>query len=325
MITVYLGDVTEYLAALAKSTSPDAALLDHTNFENLEPGTYYTSLGDLGSLPNLATVLLQATDIVYAPPDKWTDEVNGISMMSSLSEDYLKVFFYKCTVVDNQDSSKTRRFVNTDISKFSNILHLADLRKTDKPQLWIAGCSISHGIGVTEQTRYGTLLANQLGLEASFLTHSGSSIAWAADQILRSDIREKDIVVWGLTRSARVTRFGQNKFEFITAANCPDISTFDYMIGDNNFYQSVVALRQVVNFCEKIKATLILASLLDDQLVHYLDDYKPLVMLYRIFGRGKDDQVLDVGTDKNNIHPGPRTHQIFAEQIYKKIQELLAK
>lgn len=320
MITVYLGDVTPYLATLAKTAASNATLIDNSNFQNLKPGTYYTSLGDLGSLNNLGEVLQQASKIVYAPPTKWSDDNQDFSYMRVWSEDYAKVFFFKCVVIDPYNGSQSK-LSNTDVHVFSNLLDLVDTRKTNQTQLWIAGCSISHGCGVTNETRYGQLLADKLKLKASFLTKRASSIAWAADQILRSDIREKDIVVWGLTSHTRFSKFERNKFEFITHSNCPDSATLDYITSDHNLYHSVASMYQVINFCKKANVVLVLASLLDNTLIHYLEDFTPLVMLSCVFGRNKNNMFLDIGLD--GTHPGTVTHKYYADQIYQKIQTLV--
>jgi hypothetical protein len=79
---------------------------------------------------------------------------------------------------------------------------------------------------------------------------------------------------------------------------------------------------QVINFCKKNKATLILASLFDDNIAQYLANETNLVMLYKLWGRDSNKLFIDQGTD--NEHPGVRTHQFYANEIYQKIQQVLA-
>lgn len=311
MITIYLGDVTEYLAQVAKSADPRAQLINDSNWQNLKSGTYFTSLGDLKDLKTLGAVLNQATTIVYTPPTIWSDEHKGSSAMRSWYEDYLNVYKFRCTVKN----------FNT-VCEFDNILHLADSRKTSEPQLWIAGCSISHGVGVTQKTRYGQLLSQQLDLNASFLTRSGSSIAWAADQILRSDVKKNDIVVWGLTSHRRFTRFNNNRLQYLTLATpALDKSTINFINSEHTLYQSVISVRQVINFCEKIGARLIIASLLDTTVVNYIKDFSHLIVLVDFLGRDTQDKFFDLGLDHS--HPGPITHKFYADEIYKKLKQTI--
>lgn len=310
MITIYLGDVTRDLADLAISADPQAQLVNHTNYQNLKTGTYFTSLGDVKDLHTLSLVLNQANVIVYAPPTKWSDEHKGVSAMCQWYNDYLNVYKFRCTVKN----------FNT-INEFDNIAFLADHRKTPHPQLWVAGCSISHGIGVTPQTRYGQLLSEYLNLEASFLTQGGSSLEWAANQILRSDIKENDLVVWGLTGHRRFSRFNKNKMEYLTVRT-PFVSKtlIDFMDSDHTLYQSVTSVLQVINFCKKVKAHLILASLIDTVVVNYLPKNVHLVMLAGLLGRDIENMFFDLGTDE--IHPGPITHEFYAKEIYKKVKQI---
>lgn len=312
MITIYLGDTGCYLRQQTCSIDNHAKLITQDNLHDLQSGTYYTSIGDLGSLENLGTVLQQANKIVYAPPAHWSDEARGVSQMRHWTEDYLNVFSCRCEV-ENYWPKK----------EFNQILHLADQRKTSASQLWIAGCSISHGSGVCSNTRYGQLLANRLNLQTSFLTQPGSSISWAADQILRSDIRPNDVVVWGLTHRARLSKFDQDNWSYITI-NWPKLDTFtaEYLASDHVVYQAITSVFQVVHFCQKVRATLVVASLLDHGLISYLQNLPGHVMLGGLWGRDSENLFADIGSDGQ--HPGSKTHAFYAEQIYQKIQELIA-
>jgi hypothetical protein len=316
MITIYLGDISDYLRHHAVMSDPDAQLITGEDYKNLKPGTYFTSLGDLTNLAVLGDVLQQADRIVYSPPDKWSDSLFGKSQMQTWTEDYLNIFRFR---------SKVENYTNTREPEFDQILTLADTRKTDNSQLWIAGCSISKGDGVDSRTRYGQLLADRLGTSASFLTRSGSSIAWAADQILRSDIRPGDTVVWGITSHTRLTKFEMNEVRCFGLnhkvwEHTP--STTEYLVSDQALYHSVISVHQVINFCTKINAKLILAVLLDQSVINYIQDFPNLVMLNRIWGRDPDNVFIDLGSDSE--HPGTKTHEFYADQIYQKIQTLVA-
>lgn len=318
MITIYLGDITDYLRQQAVMSDSDAQLITEGNYKNLESGTYFTSLGDLTNLAMLGNVLQQADRIVYSPPpDKWSDSLFGKSQMQTLTEDYLNIFRFRC---------KVENYTNVREPEFDQILTLADTRKTDSSQLWIAGCSISKGDGVDTRTRYGQLLADRLNISASFLTRSGSSIAWAADQILRSDIRPGDLVIWGITSHTRLTTFHMNEirvFALHSKVSKPlPSSIVEYLVSDQALYHSVISVHQVINFCTKINAKLILANLLDQSVINYIQDFPNLIMLAGIWGRDSSDSFIDIGSDLK--HPGIKTHAFYADQIYQKIQTLVA-
>jgi hypothetical protein len=320
MITIYVGDVGEYLSKLSIAVDSNASLISQENFSNLSLGTYYTSIADVGSLENFGSVLQQATKIVYAPPEKWSDERKKHSVMKQWTEDYLNVFRFRCEI---------NNFVPTVKYNTLNMLSLADTRRSTNSQLWVAGCSISHGVGVDNHSKFGQLLANKLKLEVSSLTQSGSSIIWAADQILRSDIRPNDIVVWGLTSLGRLPYYKSNQLFHISASAIHRVADYarllvspETLTSDHLFYQSLISVFQVINFCKKNKATLILAPLLDDNIAQYLANETNLVMLYKLWGRDSNKLFIDQGTD--NEHPGVQTHQFYANEIYQKIQQVLA-
>jgi hypothetical protein len=320
MITVYLGDVSEYLSQQAQAADPDSKLITQQNCKDLAPGTYYTSLGDLGDVTHLATVLRSADRVVYSPPpdDQWSDSKNGKSDMKTWLEDYLSVFsFY--THVEN--------FAVESPDYKSEMLQLLDTRKTNDQQLWIAGCSFSHGTGVEPDQRYGHLLSKQLNLPVSFLTAPGSSVVWAADQILRSDIREHDLVIWGVTILPRIPHFYNGKLSNVRASTYAKRAPgheldFDYFISEDVLYRSVVSMFQVINYCKKIKAKLLLVSMLDDgTLFNYIkDEDVDHLMLYQLWGRDQDQPWPDIAHDQQ--HPGPNTHEFYTNAILKKINQL---
>lgn len=191
-LTIFIGDIDESVCLIAKSQDSSAYHLHHSNYQkfissDLDKNTaVYTSLGDLPkNLEIIYNILSLADKIVYCPPATWSDNK-------------------KVNFSDPGDSTQglTKILLNL-LPKHIQILNLisdvfdpnplVDTRKTDSNQIWVAGCSISHGMGVNHNERYGELIATKLNLPCSFLTRPGSAIDWATDQILRSDIREGDL------------------------------------------------------------------------------------------------------------------------------------
>ena len=56
----------------------------------------------------------------------------------------------------------------------------------------------------------------KLNLPVSTLAQGGTSIFWAADQILRSDIRKDDIVIFMLTSTHRFPYYTNSQLKHIT-------------------------------------------------------------------------------------------------------------
>ena len=196
MITIYVGDVTATPRLKAQAQNSTARLITSENCNSLAPGVYYVSLGDLSGVVEFWQVVEQADVLIYVPEHKWSDTKNNFSYLKKWTEFVITSF--KSTAHVIFDDATLEEKIETDKWK-----SLQDVRKTDSAQLWVAGCSISNGDGVTNSTRYGQLIADDLDLSVSFLTLGGTSLIWASDQLLRSDIRSGDIVVWGLTDFCR--------------------------------------------------------------------------------------------------------------------------
>lgn len=315
-VTVYVGDVTSEVAEIAKSADPASSLIDTTNFNNLLPGTYYTSLGDTGSYNNLSRVLAQSHKIVYCEPTTaWSDTKKGFSEMKRWTE-FLVQRFCSWTTVE----------FYTPVPALDDLqLELADTRKINDPQLWIAGCSISHGVGVDDSEKYGTLLSASLNMPVSFLTENGSSIIWAKDQICRSDIRAGDIVVWGLTQAMRFPYYN-GYLHHVVAGYYSQHPYFNNTIpmtelsSKNTFYRAMTSIHQVIQYCKKVDAKLVLCGMLvDDNFLPWLYNLPNYVQFYGYPELSEGKRFLDLGTDSQ--HPGPVTHQWYADTILKKLKQ----
>lgn len=319
LISVFVGDVGHYLADLAIQHDQDAKLITSSNYKKLTPGTYYTSVGDLENLDRFKWVLLQAQELVYAPPPGPWSDLTG--MMQTWTEHYLRM---ACTY----HGKKIVGFEYSAVDLISECSQTIDRRIVDSQQIWVAGCSISHGVGVESDQRYGNIISKYFDLPVSFLTHPGSSISWAADQILRSDIRTGDIVLWGITGISRLSYWNHIERH---VQHCP-VTTYErhknflssiikanYFASEHIKWQSVLAVKQVDNFCRKIKAKLVMATLIagiENYLIG-LDNFLPL----SIVGDGSsNDRCIDLGTD--HLHPGPESHKFYAKTLIDKFTQL---
>ena len=306
MITVFVGDVHEYLAVIAQSQDPTAKLVTEKNYKKLAAGTWYCSLGDFQNSKTFVQALQQADEIIYTPPNEWSSTSIQLETEKQLLD--LKILnFCKVRNIDNLSWPKLKTF-----------LDLSAVRKIEGPQIWVAGCSISHGMGVPSNQRYGQLVADRLNLPVSFLTCPGSSIAWAGDQLLRSDIRTGDTVIWGLTSLERLCYYSNNYVAHVNQSYYTTHPEFDTTVplselsSQNQLYQSIVKIHEVINFCDKIHVNYVLAGILTD-LSHYtiINDH------YISLTEGCPDYPKDMlGTD---THPGPLTHKWYADQILKKL------
>ena len=308
-INLFVGDNDYSLAEQAKSTDPQAFLIDFGNYKKFLATDYtdnitvYTSFSDLPKISSTHAVffevLKKSDTIFYCPPVKWSDYSDKFNWNSN--QTITEYFLYHINLVKNNVQGLDLQSYQT-----SEYLALTESRKTVEKQLWVAGCSIAHGVGVSTDNKFGTLISSKLNLPVSHLTKGGTSIEWAKDQILRSDIKKNDIVIWGLTQEVRAPRAINGQ---LATENDPDI-----LLNETSLYRALSSVHQVVNFCKKISAQLVIFPIICSEhlqlLIHNLDEYYQLPY---------QTKFLDIGTD--SIHPGPIQHQVWAEFIFKQLSK----
>jgi hypothetical protein len=330
-LTIFFGDVDESLANNAKLFDSSAGLVDHSNYKEFlisdrdRDTVIFTSLGDLPkNLETVYHILMQADHVVYCPPQKWSDNksvdcANPVASLQGSTEILLSLL---------PDSVKIDNYCPTML----DINALVDQRKSTEPQLWMAGCSITHGLGVEKHQRYGQLVSDSLGMPCSFLTRPGAAIDWAADQILRSDIQKNDIVVWGITTPERLTYIHNDQLlSGVTSQSFRSFPEYSKIIdpvelgSQNTIYKHFYAIQQVINYCRKINAHLILVGLLtgNHSLQRALKSYQNYITIhyhYTFENSSININFADLGSDNN--HPGPIQHQQYKQIILDKIKQL---
>lgn len=309
MLKLFVGDVTEELANYA-SRHGESILVTKKNYKKIielskeQDIIAHTSHGDFGPETRVESTffqfLLAADEIIYVSPTRWSDhsDIYTLHSMQRITEYYL----YDINIRKNNVKGLRLNHWTDDLK----YLKLYDNRKSDNVNLWISGCSITHGEGVESSQRYGQLLANKTNLPVSFLTKGGSCIEWAADQILRSDIRPNDIVVWGLTSEYRTTEWENDTPTHINPHS--DSSKISMLTEETRLYKSLLAVNQVTNFCCKINAKLILFPIISSESLrlHLCNNPCYVENLYQV-------GFIDIGTD--GVHPGPVQHKIWADYL----------
>jgi len=308
MITLFVGDNQKYLSKVARQHSSDAFLLDKSNYKEFLRSdgelTVYTSHCDLPKITDnkvvIYEVMLKADIIYYEPPQKWSDSSDEFSLTNTkyLTEYFLHLVEQKKHNVKN---------LNIDTNK-DLYLKLLDKRKTDKSVIFCAGCSITYGTAIDKDQSFPHLVSDILKRDLVDLSFPGSSIEFASDQLLRSDIKKDDIVIWGLTQELRFTIWDSKQRKVNFGDWTKEITN------ESNMYRSTVSVYKVINFCKKIGAKLILLPLIcSENLRLILRNEKEYCQLpYKT-------QFIDYGND--NIHPGKKQHKEWSEICLSIIKE----
>jgi len=270
---------------------------------------YHTSISDI-SAKNISLALRNSKKIVIYDID-FTD-------FTSISGRLLNEI-----TISNVDVE----FVNCKTVELSTINKLNQVRANSEQLLWLSGCSITSGVGVTDAERYGTILAKKLNLPEVDLAKPGASILYSADQILRSDIQADDIVVWGVTSICRVEICDDLDFstlplrEYVKIDKSLQYWNLDYFGSSTQSLMHIRMILQVINFCKKIGAKLYLANMFDtlwipvvfsghDNFINFATNVDPSSPFIPAF--------IDYGSDQ--LHPGPKQHQQYAEKIFNLIE-----
>jgi hypothetical protein len=132
-----------------------------------------------------------------------------------------------------------------------------------------------------------------------------------------ADVLPGDTVIWGITSLNRYSyALHNNRFyhvNYLIYKNYPlleKIVPLSWLESPDNFYHTINAIAMVQNFCEKNKIRLVMLGFLD------FDFYRPYYDLLNL----SMTHWIDRGTDGR--HPGPKSHQIFAEKTISYIKNL---
>ena len=319
MITIFVGDVYPDLGQHAKDFDPAAKLLtNHTiDIGAITNGTFYISLAEL-TFTNFINVLKIADVIRYCPPAySWSDT----SRLSKESD--LKMFteFY-CMYFNSWKEVIGIELIN---SKETDLTLTAD-RLTEHPQLWAVGDSFTVGTGVKFTESWPYLLSKMQDKKVSVLGVSGASVPWEADQILRSDIRSGDIVIWNLTHWQRTTVIEDGNLCHASIKNYAKFkkkSLLKKVLGDFDTLMQhyMSSIYQVINFCTKVNAKLILTGSggIDPIMLPYLFKLPNFIQFYGVNGLSQTERFLDLADD--DMHPGPQTHRWYADELFKVLEK----
>jgi hypothetical protein len=312
LTNLYIGDGSQGFSKSINILDTSAELITDKNISkylNKQTTTAYTSLNDLGQYAwatEFKHLLDISANITYIPPQQTTqgDELT--------SDDHIKLLLENYSCITSRTIAGLDSFKNQFANQF---LKLQSQRQTEDCQLWVVGCSHTIGAGVSPAERYATLVANQLTLPCTLLAFSGTSIEWAADQILRSDIRSGDTVFWGITSNGRLSYCSRTGLKHVTAstyntdAQLKDQVSIDRLDNIDLLYHNVRFVHQVINKCRGIGAQLFMLEVTKNPILspflYGLNNYDVGVNYYENF--------VDYGRDGE--HPGAEQHKIYAKKF----------
>jgi hypothetical protein len=307
---------TEHLISQARKFSDKPVLVNSENFHT-DYGVGYTSIIEFDDKTKFIEAVLSAKEVFYIPDlsDQKFDINDPTRSDRGLTENLLSLISQSKNI-NGLENLLGFKEVLPSLNLMSN---LSDIRHSELPTLWNVGCSFTAGEGVAPTDRWGHLLGNKIDLPISFLAQNGSSITWQGNQILRSDIRKNDIVVWGLTTINRLPYYSLDQGEVHQMINSTSLKKMmaGLLIDDEYmYYLAITQMHAVINFTNKIGCKLLLVGLLSSGRDYFY--FKHLPNYYHYFNADSFDFV-DVGSDGS--HPGPKQHQLYAEAIFNQLKK----
>jgi hypothetical protein len=202
------------------------------------------------------------------------------------------------------------------------------------------GCSHTFGDGLSDVNRESSvhtrtnpskfawpqLLVNKfkIDIECSNNAHGGSSNDDIFDLILNFDFQEDDIVIILWTFVSRVSIFGEND-------KCYMIRKFDaprtYKKSNTYykyFYQEADSIRKLCIYANYIQYYLQEKILRQSYIQKRWDNFNfPSWNNVNFFNNDIDARSNDKGLD--GVHPGPKSHEMFADNLYLDLKNEIAK
>lgn len=214
-----------------------------------------------------------------------------------------------------------------------------DTRKGNgEPNLFVAGCSVSAGMFINIEQSYGSLLSEKTQMSMVLLANRSTSVDWAANQIISSDLRPGDVVVWGITAVHRLTWLTlgtDNNFQPVHClptmnpkfANFMGNSAYDlvkrFMVEAEQHHMLAAATKilQVKKVCEMSGARLLFGFLpysgtdiVKQLTTAFTNDAGYVKIPYST----ESPHWTDFGSD--GAHPGPESHRLIAEAFFSKLK-----
>jgi len=355
-VTVYVGDNTKSFRHYVLNIDPNAEEANSQNWNISNEIVYLYTQNHTNK--ELIQIFLDAKEIIFYQPVTWSSDESKFHTIGWL--EYINTL-REVKMLRTKQIGLGPVAYESQICDLPDFLNPTEPRKTEDPQIWVVGCSYTNGHGLADRnTRFGQLFANELNMPVSFLTMNGASNQWAADQILKSDIRTNDIVFWGITGVARSTLYTKERPWPITInmldkeipvykqfildnrkiAPMRRMITEEFLLSDHSFYETVNHVDQVYNYLKKLNTKFLLGYFADldfpyldhmGRMMHYITNkndprvfvIKPEYPWIDMIRRGLSDTNYDNAREETLFHhPGPGQHQAYSKALLQRYSEL---
>lgn len=277
------------------SVNKNSKLLSQVNI-NLTSPEYHTSLGDL-TVHELLSIIHNFDSVEYVDNNFVDGEEITLDTLNFLS------------FINTQ--SHVKNFPDT-----NNVLSFAehpDIKSSyNESTLWVYGCSHSHGTGLKYSSEtYGSHLAKELNIPLKLITKPGSSTHWSLRQLVNSNLKKNDIVVWQIAIPYRLSFFDKYVQE-IVLANCNNRTLIETYTDEQCFFLQLSYVNIGVRYLRSIGVKFIVVAV-DSRDMEFNYEYSKYPEFYCAA-----NFAVDRGSD--NLHFGPLSHKNLANTLLTRIQ-----
>lgn len=303
MTILFVGNVDESLNIVATEFDSNAVGIMPENLNKLTSyDTAYISIGD-HDFYSFLHALEMAKELRYVPSDHWEHPETKMQ-----TEMWLRYFSHRKEVKDLPKIT------------FNPAVKLAAVRQGEGPQIWISGDHMVAGLGVPENEIFIQLVAKELNYPINYLVNEIASIDWCADQILRSDIRKDDIVIWVTPGVEKLTTSELQVQRLLETSNSSTANSQYQEIEQakrlNLVNMAMTAIQRVMCHKQLIGYKLLVTTLPENSsevemiILNYLTQFSEFVHFY-----ADTREYIDFNYNGNGDGPGPLQHKKFAKLI----------
>jgi hypothetical protein len=270
----------------------NSILLTDKNFLELQDGNYHTSLGDI-SVNNFLTLCSNVDSIEFLDFDDSPLRIKTVTVLNQISK-----------------KKKVENFVQLPALDFLDI----PVPRSADSMLWVFGCSFSHGVGVSCQEKYPSILQDLVNKESLFVTKPATSTRWSLRHLINANLKETDIVIWQITTMARLSiAASPTSLNECSLKDAPK----EIVIGlteSQMFADQLSLLNYGVQYLRSKKVKFFVISIegqnkfTDNLVLEYSKYHEYLYM---------GEWVIDKGSD--GLHPGKLSHEFVAKTIHNNL------
>jgi len=208
---------------------------------------------------------------------------------------------------------KVNNFFVDQIETFIDNLNISS-RPADAT-LWVFGCSLSHGVGLSpNELRYSDIISQELNMPLKSITRPGASLRHSLRHLVNASINPTDLVIWQITIPNRISLPGSPPNELLLTLT-KNRYLLEVYTDEQVYFDHMSLINYGVQYLRAKGVRFVVTSIGPDSALFY--KYKKEYVKYKEYCYSPNFHV-DVGND--NLHSGKISHKNLALSILNHLQ-----